>query len=55
MEYNFNEIEKRWQKRWAEEKTYHATEDKDKQKFYVLNMFLTPPGRACTWAIRSAT
>ena len=44
MEYNFNEIEKRWQKRWAEEKTYHVTEDKDKQKFYVLNMFPYPSG-----------
>ena len=44
MEYNFNEIEKRWQKRWAEEKTYHVTEDVRKQKFYVLNMFPYPSG-----------
>ena len=44
MEYNFNEIEKRWQKRWAEEKTYHVTEDARKQKFYVLNMFPYPSG-----------
>ena len=44
MEYNFNEIEKRWQKRWAEMKTYHVTEDKDKPKFYVLNMFPYPSG-----------
>ena len=44
MEYNFNEIEKRWQKRWADEKTYHVTEDNGKQKFYVLNMFPYPSG-----------
>ena len=44
MEYNFNEIEKRWQQRWADDKTYHVTEDKDKQKFYVLNMFPYPSG-----------
>ena len=44
MEYNFNEIEKRWQQRWAEEKTYHVTEDAQKQKFYVLNMFPYPSG-----------
>lgn len=44
MEYNFNEIEKKWQKRWAEEKTYHVTEDKNKRKFYVLNMFPYPSG-----------
>ena len=44
MEYNFNEIEKRWQKRWAEMKTYHVTEDTQKRKFYVLNMFPYPSG-----------
>ena len=44
MEYNFNEIEKRWQKRWAEMKTYHVTEDTQKEKFYVLNMFPYPSG-----------
>ena len=44
MEYNFNEIEKKWQKRWAEEKTYHVSEDESKRKFYVLNMFPYPSG-----------
>lgn len=44
MEYNFNEIERRWQKRWAEMKTYHVTEDTQKEKFYVLNMFPYPSG-----------
>ena len=40
MEYNFREIEKKWQKRWVENKTYQVTEDETKKKFYVLNMFL---------------
>ncbi len=44
MEYNFSDIEKKWQKAWRENKTYHITEDKNKQKFYVLNMFPYPSG-----------
>ena len=44
MEYNFNEIERRWQQKWAETKTYKVTEESDKKKFYVLNMFPYPSG-----------
>lgn len=44
MEYNFREIEKKWQKQWAEDKTYQVTEDETKPKFYVLNMFPYPSG-----------
>ena len=44
MEYNFREIEQKWQKRWVENKTYQVTEDDTKQKFYVLNMFPYPSG-----------
>lgn len=44
MEYNFNEIERRWQQKWAETKTYKVTEENDKKKFYVLNMFPYPSG-----------
>ncbi|WP_281644554.1 leucine--tRNA ligase [Bacteroides zoogleoformans] len=44
MEYNFREIEKKWQKRWVDNKTYQVTEDETKQKFYVLNMFPYPSG-----------
>ena len=44
MEYNFREIEQKWQKRWVERQTYRVTENKDKQKFYVLNMFPYPSG-----------
>lgn len=41
MEYNFRDIEKKWRKQWAEQKTYQIAEDKEKKKFYVLNMFST--------------
>ena len=44
MEYNFREIEKKWQQKWVEQKTYKVTEDESKQKFYVLNMFPYPSG-----------
>ena len=44
MEYNFREIEKKWQKKWVEQKTYQVTEDESKKKFYVLNMFPYPSG-----------
>ena len=44
MEYNFREIEQKWQQKWVEEKTYQVAEDKSKPKFYVLNMFPYPSG-----------
>ena len=44
MEYNFKAIEKKWQQRWVEQNTYRVTENKDKKKFYVLNMFPYPSG-----------
>ena len=44
MEYNFREIEQRWQKAWAEQKTYKVSEDSSREKYYVLNMFPYPSG-----------
>ena len=44
MEYLFNDIERRWQQRWAQEGTYRAVEDPKRQKYYVLNMFPYPSG-----------
>ena len=44
MEYNFSEIEKKWQQKWIADKTYQMTENKAKEKFYVLNMFPYPSG-----------
>ena len=43
-EYNFREIEKKWHQLWTERQTYKVTEDKNRQKFYVLNMFPYPSG-----------
>ena len=44
MDYDFRSIEKKWQQRWAEQKTYKTTEDPSKPKFYVLDMFPYPSG-----------
>ena len=44
MEYNFRDIEKKWQKRWVESGIYRVVEDENKKKFYVLNMFPYPSG-----------
>ena len=44
MEYNFQEIEKKWFDYWKSNQTYKVTEDKSKEKFYVLNMFPYPSG-----------
>ncbi len=44
MDYNFSEIEKKWQQWWAQNKTYRATDKSDKPKYYVLDMFPYPSG-----------
>ncbi|WP_411029004.1 leucine--tRNA ligase [Spongiimicrobium sp. 3-5] len=44
MNYNFNEIEAKWQKYWAENQTFKAENNADKTKFYVLDMFPYPSG-----------
>lgn len=44
MDYNFGEIEKRWQQYWADRQTYRVTEDATKPKYYVLDMFPYPSG-----------
>ena len=44
MDYDFRKIEAKWQKRWAEEKTYKVVEDASKPKYYVLDMFPYPSG-----------
>ena len=38
--YNFSEIEKKWQEKWEKEDTFKVTEDGDKEKYYVLEMFI---------------
>jgi len=44
MDYNFRDIEKKWQKAWADNKTYKTEIDYSKPKFYVLDMFPYPSG-----------
>ncbi len=44
MEYNFKEIERRWQKYWIDNNTYKVSVDSSRPKFYVLDMFPYPSG-----------
>jgi len=44
MDYNFNEIEKKWQQYWKEHKTFQASDSTEKPKYYVLDMFPYPSG-----------
>lgn len=44
MEYNFNEIERKWRKYWADHKTFAAEDNSAKPKYYVLDMFPYPSG-----------
>jgi leucyl-tRNA synthetase len=44
MEYNFRETEKKWQRAWAEKKTFRADNHSSKEKYYVLDMFPYPSG-----------
>jgi leucyl-tRNA synthetase len=44
MEYNFREIESKWQQRWRADQTYHASEATSLPKYYVLDMFPYPSG-----------
>ena len=44
MEYNFSEIEKKWQKAWAEAGVYTVSNESDKPHYYVLDMFPYPSG-----------
>ncbi len=44
MEYNFSDIEKKWQHHWAEKKIYKSKIDSSKPKYYVLDMFPYPSG-----------
>ena len=44
MKYDFSSIEKKWQKRWEDEKVFHAENESDKKKFYALVEFPYPSG-----------
>ena len=42
MHYNFKEIEEKWQNHWAKNQTFKASNDSEKPKYYVLDMFPYP-------------
>jgi len=44
MEYNFREIEKKWQQKWTDDGAYTVSNQSDKPKYYVLDMFPYPSG-----------
>ncbi|WP_301921253.1 class I tRNA ligase family protein, partial [Ferruginibacter sp.] len=44
MEYKYNEIEKKWQDAWKKNQTYKVSNNSDKPKYYVLDMFPYPSG-----------
>jgi len=44
MEYNFSDIESKWQKAWEEAEAYKVSNESDKPHFYVLDMFPYPSG-----------